>query len=87
MFVRAIASTHAAHAELVAFCDVNSTRMQVHNRTVQRFGLPPVPTYQPRVFRSMLERDNVDTVVVSTIDRTHDEYIVAALHAGRDVVT
>jgi len=35
----------------------------------------------------MLEREKVDTVVVSTIDRTHDEYIVAALHAGCDVVT
>jgi predicted dehydrogenase len=87
MFVRAIASTHAEHAELVAFCDVNSTRMQVHNHTVQGFGLPPVPTYQPQDFRSMLERERVDTVVVSTIDRTHDEYIVAALHAGCDVVT
>ena len=87
MFVRAIASTHAEHAELVAFCDVNSTRMQVHNRAVQGFGLPPVPTYRPQDFRSMLERERVDTVVVSTIDRTHDEYIVAALHAGCDVVT
>src|ERR1700754_216980 len=87
MFVRAIASTHAEHAELVAFCDVNSTRMQVHNRAVQGFGLPPVPTYRPQDFRSMLERERVDTVVVSTIDRTHDEYIVAALQAGCDVVT
>jgi predicted dehydrogenase len=87
MFVRAVANTHAEHAELVAFCDVNSTRMDMHNRTVQGFGLPPVPTYRPQDFRSMLERERVDAVVVSTIDRTHDEYIVAALHAGCDAVT
>jgi predicted dehydrogenase len=87
MFVRALASTHTEHAELVAFCDINRTRMDVHNRAVQAFGRPPVPTYQPEDFPAMLERERVDTVVVTTIDRTHDEYIVAALHAGCDVVT
>jgi hypothetical protein len=87
MFVRALASTHAEHAELVAFCDVNRTRMEVDNRAVQEFGQAPVPTYRPEDFVAMLERERVDAVIVTTIDRTHDEYIVAALHAGCDVVT
>jgi predicted dehydrogenase len=87
MFVRALASTHADRAELVALCDVNQTRMDAHNRAVKRFGQAAVPTYGPEDFLAMIERERVDTVIVTTIDRTHDEYIVAALHAGCDVVT
>jgi len=47
MFVRALASSHAAHAELVAFCDVNSTRMQVHNRTSRGMYTTRPATSQP----------------------------------------
>jgi predicted dehydrogenase len=87
MYVRALASTHADRAELVAFCDVNGTRMAAHNRVVEGFGLPAVPTYRPADFRAMLERERVDAVVVTTVDRTHDDYIVEALRAGCDVIT
>src|SRR5690606_17632881 len=78
---------HADTAQLVAFCDTNQTRMDVHNRTVVGRGLPAVPTYQAADFGRMLDAERVDTVIVTSIDRTHDEYIVAALRAGRDVIT
>jgi predicted dehydrogenase len=87
MYVRALADTHAEHNELAAFCDPNRTRMQVHNRALQEFGRTAVPTYAPAEFTTMLERERVDRVVVTTVDRTHDDYIVAALRAGCDVVT
>jgi predicted dehydrogenase len=87
MFVGALVGPHADTAELVAFCDLNQTRMDVHNRTVTARGRAPVPTYHPDRFAEMLDRERVDAVIVTTIDRTHDEYIVAALRAGRDVVT
>jgi predicted dehydrogenase len=83
MFVRALADTHADRNELAAFCDVNRTRMAVHNRTLDA----PVPTYGPAEFGAMIERERIDAVVVTTVDRTHDEYIVAALRAGCDVVS
>jgi predicted dehydrogenase len=87
MFVRALAVTHAENNELVAFCDPNGTRMDVHNRALEGYGHPRVPAYAPAEFTAMLERERVDRVVVTTIDRAHDEYIVAALRAGCDVVT
>ncbi|HYH32015.1 MAG TPA: Gfo/Idh/MocA family oxidoreductase [Pseudonocardia sp.] len=87
MFVGALTGPHAATAELVAFCDVNRTRMDVHNRTVVAAGLPAVPTYAAQDFAAMLDAERVDAVIVTTVDRTHDEYIVAALRAGRDVIT
>ena len=87
IFVDALTGPHVDTAQLVAFCDVNQTRMDVHNRTVVERGLPAVPTYRAQDFGRMLDAERVDTVIVTTIDRTHDEYIVAALRAGRDVIT
>ncbi|WP_299033318.1 Gfo/Idh/MocA family protein [uncultured Pseudokineococcus sp.] len=88
MYVRALASTHADTSELVALCDVNQTRMDVHNAALtSEHGLPAVPTYGAADFTAMLEAERVDAVVVTTVDRTHDEYIVAAMRAGCDVVT
>jgi predicted dehydrogenase len=87
MFVRAIVSDHAETAELVAFADVNQARMDTHNEWLGKLGAGPVPTYAVADFAAMLDRESVDVVLVTTVDRVHDEYIVAALEAGRDVVT
>jgi predicted dehydrogenase len=83
MFVRALSDTHADRTELAAFCDVNRTRMAAHNQTLDA----PVPAYAAADFGVMLDRERIDAVVVTTVDRTHDEYIVAALRAGCDVVS
>ncbi|MFG1847947.1 Gfo/Idh/MocA family protein [Micromonospora carbonacea] len=87
MFVRALVRDHADTAELVAFADVNQARMDAHNRWLGELGHPPVPTYRADEFAAMLAKERVDTVLVTTVDATHDEYIVAALHAGCDVVS
>ncbi|MEV4755670.1 Gfo/Idh/MocA family oxidoreductase [Micromonospora sp. NPDC049559] len=87
MFVRALVLDHSATAELVAFADVNQTRMRTHNAWLADLGAAPVPTYAAADFTTMLDKERVDVVLVTTVDRTHDEYIVAALRAGRDVIT
>lgn len=87
MFIRSLAVDHAGTAEVVAFADTNPVRMKAHNRRLAEWGVPTVPEYPAGEFRSMLEKERVDKVLVTTIDRTHDEYIVCALEAGRDVIT
>ncbi|WFE65552.1 Gfo/Idh/MocA family oxidoreductase [Micromonospora sp. WMMD714] len=87
MFVRALVTEHADTAALVAFADVNQTRMDAHNRWLAELGHPAVPTYRADDFAAMLARERVDVVLVTSVDVTHDEYIVAALRAGCDVVT
>jgi len=75
-------------ADLVGFCDVNPTRMAVHNRLLKEgHDLPEVPAYAAADFRKMLVEQRVDSVIVTSVDRTHDDYIVAALEAGCDVIT
>lgn len=57
--------------------------MAVHNDWIGA----SVPMYAAEDFTEMLRRERVDLVVVCTVDRTHDRYIVQALEAGCDVVT
>jgi predicted dehydrogenase len=87
LYTRAIAVDHADDAELVALADPNQARLDAHNRRLASLGAAPVPAYDAADFLAMLDKERVDVVVVTTVDRVHDEYIVAALEAGRDVVT
>src|SRR5690242_6844107 len=88
MYVRALVVEHSATAELVAFADVNTRRMDAYNRLLAELGARPVPTYEATgQFGLMLDKEQVDVVLVTSVDRTHDEYIVAALDAGRDAIS
>jgi predicted dehydrogenase len=87
MFARALAADHADRCELVALADPNPVRLRVHNEALARLGAPPAAEYVVGDFNRMLDKERVDVVVVTTPDRAHDEYIVAALDAGRDVIT
>ena len=87
MFIRAITGAHAGSAQLVAIADVNTTRMKTHNRWLTAAGHSPVPEYEAADVATMLAREQVDELVVTSVDRTHAEYIVIALEAGCDVLT
>ncbi|MGX1915166.1 Gfo/Idh/MocA family protein [Streptomyces phaeochromogenes] len=89
MFTEAITGPYSDRIELVGFCDVNGRRMAVHNGWIaaDHPGRGPVPAYAAEDFDVMLRRERVDLVVVCSVDRTHDDYIVRALEAGCDVVT
>ncbi|MGW5662803.1 Gfo/Idh/MocA family protein [Streptomyces sp. NPDC003758] len=89
LFVEALSGPYADRIELAGFCDVNAHRMAVHNDWINADhpGRPPVPAYAAEDFELMLRRERIDLVVVCSVDRTHDHYIVAALEAGCDVVT
>jgi predicted dehydrogenase len=61
--------------------------MAAHNELVREFGGPPVAEYPAGDFLRMLDEQDVDSVIVTTVDRFHDAYIVEALDAGREVIT
>ncbi|HEX6291023.1 MAG TPA: Gfo/Idh/MocA family oxidoreductase [Herpetosiphonaceae bacterium] len=88
MFTTAILKDYSERAELVAFCDVNQTRMDYYNQYyAETLSARPVPTYRPQDFERMLDEQRVDTVIVTSIDRTHHRYIMWAMELGRDVIT
>ncbi|MBN1171489.1 MAG: Gfo/Idh/MocA family oxidoreductase [Micromonosporaceae bacterium] len=87
LFARAVAVDHTETAHLVALADPNPVRMATHNAWLADLGVPPVPMYPADRFVEMLTTEQVETVIVTTVDRFHDEYIVAAVEAGCDVLT
>ena len=86
-FYEAIAGTYGQTSELVAFCDMNPTRMGAANRVIARLGAGPVPTFTPDRFDEMVRTTRPDVVIVTSIDRTHHRYIVRAMELGCDVIS
>lgn len=89
MFSSALCKDFKDHGSLVALCDSNPTRMQYHQRMLQeKHGLEHnLPCYGPASFQQMLQQERVDTVIVTTIDRCHHQYICAAMEAGCDAIS
>jgi len=87
-FYGAIAETYRDTSELLAFCDVNQTRMDYANKQlVQKYDHPAVRTYKTDEFDLMIKTEKPDIVIVTSVDRTHYTYIVCALELGCDVIT
>ena len=87
MFRTAITKTHPAGNELVALCDVNETRLALSASKVPNQPGNGIATYDAADFDRMIAEQQPDTVIVTTPDYIHHEYIVAALKAGRNVMT
>ena len=82
-----IEKTHAAYAMLVGVCDTNPGRVELaHQRSVQN-GAPVPPGFAAADFDRMLAETKPDTVIVTTADAAHHDYIVRAMEAGCDVIT
>jgi predicted dehydrogenase len=90
MYTTALATAYADRAELVGLCDVNRTRMA---HTVSRLGELAGEGHaepaccEPGEFTAMLKEQQVDEVIITSIDRTHHRYIIEAMQAGCDVIS
>lgn len=87
LYIEAISGKWQEHARLVAFCDTNQTRMNYANRLLNEAGKQAVSTWKADQFEAMIRETRPDIVIVTTVDLTHDDYIVRALQAGCDVIT
>lgn len=88
MFIDPAAGRFAATSEIVGLCDASLARATYHRERLRaKFGLRDVPVYSAAEFGRMLGAARPDVVVVCTIDREHDRYIIEALRAGCDVIT
>ncbi|MBV7406534.1 Gfo/Idh/MocA family protein [Enterobacter sp. ENT03] len=87
MYIAAIGGQWKETATLIAFCDTNHTRMHYANQLLKNEGAAPVSTWHASQFEEMIRDTRPDVIIVTTMDRTHDDYIVRALHAGCDVIT
>ena len=87
-FYEAVASTYKETSEMVAFCDLSQTRMNYANKLIsEKHGVAAVPTYHYTDFDKMLDKIKPDYVIVTTVDRTHHQYIIRAMEKGYDVIS
>ncbi|MEV0647104.1 Gfo/Idh/MocA family oxidoreductase [Phytomonospora sp. NPDC050363] len=87
MYLASLLDGHADVGHPVAFCDTNEVRMSYHDRLVA--AVRPdlrVGHYAPADFGRMLADERPDTVVITSPDATHAEYVARALEHGADVV-
>ncbi len=87
MYQGAIEGGYKEHAELVGLCDSNPGRLALAQRKSEDRKAKPPQAYAPADFEKMLTEQRVDTVIVTTMDSNHHEYIVRAMNAGCDAIT
>ena len=87
MYYEAVASKYSDIACMVGFCDQSRTRMEYANSRLQELGASRVPEYLPHEFEKMIAETKPDIIIVTSVDRTHDDYICRAMEAGCDVIT
>jgi len=76
--------------QVVAVCDVDTTRREFAKKTVEeRYGKDKDAGFKGceayADFRKLLERKDIDAVVIATPDHWHAFIAIAALNAGKDV--
>jgi predicted dehydrogenase len=87
-FYAALAKDYRDTSELIAFCDMNQTRMNYANQLLrEKYDYTEIPTYTADQFDQMIHTEKPDVVIVTSVDRTHHTYIIRAMELGCDVVT
>ncbi|MCD8481611.1 MAG: Gfo/Idh/MocA family oxidoreductase [Verrucomicrobia bacterium] len=87
-FTNPIFQDFSEEAELLALCDISEVRMRFRMKEMcETFKCAELPMYKPEDFERMITNHRIQEVIVCSMDSTHDEYIVRALHAGCNVTT
>lgn len=88
MFSESLLSTYRSTSTLVGLCDTNQTRMDYNNRLfAEKFKTRPIRTYPASDFDKMIGREKPQVVIVTSVDRTHHQYIIRAMELGCDVIS
>lgn len=86
-YMNALMGSYAERSAIVGICDSNQHRAKLAAAKVESSGASCSPVcYSPEGFVEMLRREKVDTVIVTSIDRTHHQYILSALEMGCEVI-
>lgn len=88
-FYESLVTTYKETSELVAFCDINQTRMDYAVKYLKDKyeDCPQINTYLSHEFDEMIAKEKPDIVIVTTVDRTHHKYIVRAMELGCDAIS
>ncbi len=83
----AIMENYKDTSELVGFCDVNLGRLKMAQSWAKEATGKELPIYDAKDFDKMIEETKPNTVIVTTVDGVHHQYIIRAMELGCDVIT
>lgn len=87
MYTTAITGKFRDANELVGVSDTNAGRAALAVKTISATGASKPKAYSAADFDRMIRETKPATVIVTSPDATHNEYIIRALDAGCDVIT
>jgi predicted dehydrogenase len=87
MYQEAVLKTYAAHSRMVGYCDINEGRLKLAQRKAREMSGVEIPIFLAADFDRMIRETKPRTVIVTTKDATHSQYIIRAMELGCDVMT
>ncbi len=86
MYTRAMLDRYAEYCDIAAFCDTNEGRVALRVKHAAEQDVT-VPGYTAADFEQMIQETQPDTVIVTTQDSFHHDYICRAMELGCDVIS
>ena len=86
MYTNAITKDFNKTAKLCAVCDINVGRLNTALNNLKPI-IPDIVGYEAKDFDKMLAEQKPNSVIVTTVDCTHDDYVCRAMEAGCDTIT
>jgi len=81
MWGKDVVDQYSDRVEFVGLCDINPGRLQL----AKEYMRVNCPTFTN--FDEMMQKTRPDTVIVTTVDATHDYFITRAMELGANVIT
>lgn len=81
MWGRSVAQRYGEQVEFVGLCDLNPGRVE----TVKQFMGVACPTFTD--FEKMMRETKPQTLIVTTVDATHHEFIIKGMEMGANIIT
>ncbi|MDR0833241.1 MAG: Gfo/Idh/MocA family oxidoreductase [Candidatus Symbiothrix sp.] len=81
MWGKDLVRDYSGYLEFVGLCDINPGRVE----TAKGMIGATCPTYTD--FEKMMRETKPDVLIVTTVDATHDDFIVRGMELGADIIT
>src|ERR1043166_8721180 len=87
LYREAVLKTYADDCQMVAYCDINPGRLKLAQKKARDLAGVEVALFEAKDFDRMIRETKPDVVIVTTMDGTHNQYIVRAMELGCDVIS
>ncbi|HEY4786827.1 MAG TPA: Gfo/Idh/MocA family oxidoreductase [Bacteroidales bacterium] len=81
MWGKDVVDSYSDYIEFVGLCDINKGRVE----TARRMMSVTCPVFTD--FEEMMKQVKPDTLIVTTIDGTHDRFIIRGMELGADIIS